>query len=63
MRWPTPKKKRGGLLTGRRAVTSSSQEAPAPPASTVRVVDAPAAGIAPNELGTVVAVEQPEEEL
>ena len=47
----------------RAVAPTTSEEAPAPPASTVRVVDAPAAGIAPNELGTVVAVEQPEEEL
>ena len=33
-----------------------SRDEPALPAS---VVDAPAAGIAPNELGTVVSVEQP----
>ena len=38
---------------------ATSEEAPALPASVVSVVDAPAAGIAPNELGTVVAVEQP----
>ena len=38
---------------------ATSEEAPALPASTVSVVDAPAAGIAPNELGTVVSVEQP----
>ena len=33
-----------------------SRDEPALPASRVRVVDAPAAGIAPNELGTVVSV-------
>ena len=38
---------------------TTSEEAPALPASVVNVVDAPAAGIAPNELGTVVSVEQP----
>ena len=38
---------------------ATSEEAPALPASVVSVVDAPAAGIAPNELGTVVSVEQP----
>ena len=38
---------------------TTSEEAPALPASEVSVVDAPAAGIAPNELGTVVAVKQP----
>ena len=36
-----------------------SRDEPALPASMVSVVDAPAAGIAPNELGTVVSVEQP----
>jgi hypothetical protein len=35
----------------------------APAASEVSVVDAPAARIAPTELGTVVAVEQPPDEL
>ena len=35
---------------------ATSEEAPALPASVVSVVDAPAAGIAPNELGTVVSV-------
>ena len=35
---------------------TTSEEAPALPASMVSVVDAPAAGIAPNELGTVVSV-------
>ena len=43
----------------RAVAPATSEEAPAPPASVVSVVDAPAAGIAPNELGTVVAVEQP----
>ena len=38
---------------------ATSEEAPALPASVVSVVDAPAAGIAPNELGTVVSVKQP----
>ena len=33
-----------------------SRDEPALPASMVSVVDAPAAGIAPNELGTVVSV-------
>ena len=43
--------------TKARAVApTSSEEAPALPASMVSVVDAPAAGIAPNELGTVVSV-------
>ena len=41
----------------RAVAPTTSQEAPALPASTVRVVDAE--GIAPNELGTVVSVEQP----
>jgi len=40
----------------RAVAPATSEEAPALPASTVSVVDAPAAGIAPNELGTVVAV-------
>ena len=35
---------------------TTSEEAPALPASEVSVVDAPAAGIAPGELGTVVSV-------
>ena len=35
------------------------RDEPVLPASMVSVVDAPAAGIAPNELGTVVSVEQP----
>ena len=43
----------------RAVAPATSEEAPAPPASVVSVVDAPAAGIAPNELGTVVSVEQP----
>ena len=43
----------------RAVAPATSEEAPALPASTVSVVDAPAAGIAPNELGTVVAVDQP----
>ena len=38
---------------------TTSEEAPALPTSVVSVVDAPAAGIAPNALGTVVSVEQP----
>jgi len=38
---------------------TTSEEAPALPASVASVVDAPAAGIAPNELGTVVSVEEP----
>ena len=38
---------------------ATSEEAPALPTSVVSVVDAPAAGIAPNALGTVVSVEQP----
>ena len=43
--------------TKARAVApTTSEEAPALPASRVSVVDAPAAGIAPNELGTVVSV-------
>ena len=41
----------------RAVAPTTSEEAPALPASTVRVVDAE--GIAPNELGTVVSVEQP----
>ena len=36
-----------------------SRDEPALPASMVSVVDAPAAGIAPGKLGTVVSVEQP----
>ena len=43
----------------RAVAPTTSEEAPALPASVVSVVDAPAAGIAPNELGTVVSVEQP----
>ena len=43
----------------RAVAPATSEEAPALPASVVSVVDAPAAGIAPNELGTVVAVNQP----
>ena len=43
----------------RAVAPTTSEEAPALPASMVSVVDAPAAGIAPNELGTVVSVEQP----
>ena len=38
---------------------ATSEETPALPVNVVSVVDAPAAGIAPNELGTVVSVEQP----
>ena len=41
----------------RAVAPTTSEEAPALPASVVSVVDAE--GIAPNELGTVVAVEQP----
>ena len=41
----------------RAVAPTTSEDAPALPASTVRVVDAE--GIAPNELGTVVSVEQP----
>jgi surface protein len=39
-----------------RAVAPTTSEDPVLPASMVSVVDAPAAGIAPNELGTVVSV-------
>jgi hypothetical protein len=43
--------------TKTRAVApATSEEVPALPASMVSVVDAPAAGIAPGELGTVVSV-------
>ena len=45
------------VVHAHRAVApATSEEAPALPASEVSVVDAPAAGIAPNELGTVVSV-------
>ena len=40
----------------RAVAPTTSDEAPVLPASMVSVVDAPAAGIAPNELGTVVSV-------
>ena len=40
----------------RAVAPTTSEEAPALPASVVSVVDAPAAGIAPDELGTVVSV-------
>ena len=43
----------------RAVAPTTSEEAPALPASEVSVVDAPAAGIAPGELGTVVSVNQP----
>ena len=43
----------------RAVAPTTSEEAPALPASVASVVDAPAAGIAPNELGTVVSVEEP----
>ena len=43
----------------RAVAPTTPDEAPVLPASMVSVVDVPAAGIAPNELGTVVSVEQP----